>query len=136
MKVISVLPKTFNISSSFGFFSDTYAIPVVTPAIPNPTWSLKNESHCLSFIISNAVPNVTSNHVWWHYRSVDGQEMYLDPNTTAKYTFGSNHQRIMVNAPQLNDSGNYMLIVKNEAGIANSTISFNVYSECYYFVIL
>ena len=99
------------------------------PAIPNPTWTIKNKSHCLSFNISNAVPNVTSNHIWWHHKSFDGQEKYLDSSDTSKYTFSSNNQFITVKEPQIYDSGNYTMIVRNVAGIANSTLTFNVYGE-------
>ncbi|XP_019864466.1 PREDICTED: uncharacterized protein LOC109593811 [Amphimedon queenslandica] len=106
---------------------DNYKVPVVMPAIPNPTWTVKNRSHCLSFNISNAVPNVTSNHIWWHHKSFGGQEKYLDPSDTSKYSFSSNNHHIMVKEPQIHDSGNYTMIVRNEAGITNNTITFNVY---------
>ena len=109
-------------------FIDNYSIPTITPSVLSSS-TLINMSHTLSFNISNAVPPVTSNHLWWRFSPFEGEGRYLDPNTTSKYIFGSDHLHIEVNEAKLTDSGKYTLIVKNEAGLANSTITFNVYSK-------
>ena len=109
-------------------FIDHYSIPTITPT-ETSTWALKNESRSLSFNISNGVPSITSNHVWWYFEPLTGKGRYLDPNTTTKYIFSSDHLSINVTGSELSDSGNYTLTVRNEVGLANSTIAFNVYSK-------
>lgn len=92
-------------------------------------WQPKNLSHNLTFTVTNAVPNVTSNHFWWHFRSSGGHEKYLDPMVRKKYVISSDHLSLEVMDSKLNDAGNYTLIVSNEAGVVNNTIFYSVYSE-------
>lgn len=104
------------------------ALPVLA-AVQSIVTTVVNISSSISFSISDAVPNVTSNHIWWFFTNRNNSETYLEPNSTAKYTFSTDQLTLRVNNAQFADSGNYTAAVRNEAGIQNLTIEFLVYSE-------
>lgn len=75
------------------------------------------------------MPNVTRNRIWWLYTNTQRKEQYLEPKNQAKYNFADDYLSITVTNPQLNDRGNYTLIAQNEAGVANLTVTFEVYGK-------
>ena len=75
------------------------------------------------------MPNVARNHIWWLFTNTQRKEQFLEPKNQAKYIFADDYLSITVTNPQLNDRGNYTLIAQNKAGVANLTVTFEVYGK-------